>query len=302
YATYLRGINFGLFIRTNLLSITSTTTTGDMVLDYDTTVLTYQIVCMVGVLIMAFLSRKNKRKWVAPIVFILYTNVLVLISQSGFRYFDNDLLNEISPVLLACSLSFIFYIFFYFLNTKLRRVEIPNRLSAPFIIVIFFLVAFYTQRDLSNRTIKSASISKNILEAYQLVKDDYIPYGYAIVNANDLLPFSKGSHIFLSYDEFVNAYPARDSIYFENKDDEAFLRSNTEFIIPNSLLVFIYEDVTKEFAAKITIDPAMNEKVLDEIEMLRGRGREVRLFYTKGSVRIYEIVNNPRAAKIEELL
>ncbi len=302
FAAYRNEVDFGVFFRSNLLSVTSTTTTGNMVLDYDSLVLTFQIVCLVGGVIMFFLFRKNPRKWASPLSFIIYVNVLVFYSKLGLDYFDRDLLNEISPILLACSLSLIFYIIYYYFNTEIKRIEIPDMISVPIIFITFFGCAYFSQQGLLKRGVKTGTISKNMLEAYQMVKDNYIPYGYAVVNANNMLPISKGSHNFLSYNDFVTSYPERDSIYFQFKNDEDFLVRNTEYIIPNSVLIFLYENVTNEFAAKVTINPEMNELVKLEIEALRAKGREVRLFFDKGNLKVYEVVNNPGEARIMELL
>lgn len=302
YSAYEKDIDYGLFIRSNLLSVSASTTTVNMALDYDSTVFAFQVLSLVAVIVMFFLYRNNSRKWVSPMVFIIYVNALVLWGKTGFIYFDNDLLNEISPILLACSLSFVFYIAYYFLNSKVIRVEISDAVSAPLIFILFFALAYFTQQPLLQRTQKRGTLSKNILEAYEKVKDSYIPYGYAVVNANNLIPMSRGSHHFISYDDFVENYPERDSVYFQYKEDKDFLVRNTEYILPNSLLIFIYENVSSEFAAKVRVSKETNKNVLIEIDRLRKKGREVRLFYKKDNLRVYEIVNNPGEAKIDELL
>ena len=302
YSAFQNEVDFGLFLRSNLLAITASTTTGNMILNYDKLIFIFQIISLIGLAIMFYLFRQKRRKWASPIAFILYVNVLILLSQLGLDYFDKDLFNEILPVFIACSLSLIFYLIFYYFNTEVTRMEISDWISAPLIFILFFAGAYYSQQELLQRTVKTGTLSKNILEAYEKIKKSYLPYGYAVVNANNMLPISRGSHGFLSYDDFVETYPVRDSIYFEYKEDEDFLRRNTEYIIPNSLLVFLYDNVSAEFAAKVRVNPLTNQRVMNEIENLRGKGREVRLFFEKGNLRVYEIVNNPGQAKIEELL
>lgn len=302
YSAYVKDIDFGLFFRSNLISVTTSTTTRNMIMGYDQLIFIFQILSLVGVLTMSILYRKNRRKWKSPLVFIIYVNVLILYSRSGFAYFDYDLFNEVLPVFMACSLSFIFYLVYYFFNTGLKRVAMTDWISAPLIFIFFFAGAYYSQQQLLQRAKKTGTLSKNILEAYQLINGSFIPFGYAVVNANNMLPISKGSHYFISYDEFIESYPERDSVYFEYKNDKEFLERNTQFIIPNSVLVFMYDNESSEFAAKVRVNPRTKLSVLSEMEILKSKGRDVRLFFQKDNLRIYEIINNPKAAKIEELL
>lgn len=302
YAAYMKDIDFGLFLRSNLISVTTSTTTGNMIMEYDRLVFIFQILSMLGIVAMSILYRKNRRKWKSPLVFIVYVNVLILYSRVGFSYFDYDLFNEVLPVFIACALSLIFYLIYYFFNTGLKRIQITDWISAPLIFLLFLAGAYYSQQQLVRRAAKTGTLSKNILEAYQLINGSFIPYGYAVVNANIMLPISSGSHYFISYDEFVESYPERDSIYFEYRNDKEFLERNTQFIVPNSVLVFMYENESSEFAAKVRVNPSTKIRVLSEMETLKSKGREVRLFFEKDNLKIYEIINNPKAAKIEELL
>lgn len=297
----VQGFDFGLFFRSNLLAVSASTSIGNMIYTYDFIVLAYQIVSMLTCVLMFILYLKKKNKWGAPIMFLLYINVMILISKSGFVYFDIDLFNEISPVLLACSVALLFYVIYYHFSHYFQ-VKISDWYSAPLIFGLFISTAYFSQRSLIEREENSNTVSKNILEAYELIKANYIPYGYAVVNDNNMLPISKGSHIFISYKDFVDDYTARDSVYFANKEDKEFLDANTEYLVPNSLLVFVYEEFSNEFDAKVDIDPEQTKRVLAQLKSLELKGRNVRVFYRNKGLVIYEIVNNPNAAKIDELL
>ncbi|WP_420385703.1 hypothetical protein [Roseivirga sp.] len=302
YSAHVKEMDFWLFVRSNLLSITATTTTGNMILGYDTILAIYQVVSSVAIVIMTILFRRNRRKWASPLAFLVYVNVLILFSKSGFDYFDKDLFNEVLPVFIACSFGLVFYLIYYYFNTRVTRIRISDWFSAPLIFALFFGGAYFSQKSLLSQSGRTGQLSKNVLEAYQMIKASYIPYGYAVVNANNMLPMSKDSHNFISYDDFVDSYPERDSIYFEYKDDRDFLVRNTEYIVPNSLLVFVYDNVSVEFNSKITINPTLNQRVAGEIETLRQKGREIRLFFQKDNLKVFEIVNNPGQAKLEEML
>lgn len=297
----LQDFDFGLFFRSNLLAVRATTTTSNMVLPYDTIVLLFQIISLSLTAIMLLSYRKKKNKWAAPIVLMVYINVLILMSQAGFVYFDMDLFNETSPVLLACSLGVAYYVV-YFYYTKYFPTLHSNWVLPPAIFVVFTAISYFSQRTLLERASNANLLSKNVLEAYELIKANYIPYGYAVVNDNELLPISKGSHIFMSYTDFVNDYPERDSIYFANQTNKTFLEENTEYIVPNSVLVFVFQEGNSDFDLEIDLDDNVNQQVVNYLSLLEQTGRPIRVFYNKGGLKVYEIINNPNAAKITELL
>lgn len=297
----LQGFDFGLFFRSNLLSVRATTTTDNMLIAGESIILLFQSISLLLSVVMFFLYRKTKNKWAAPLVFLLYINLMILISQSGFIYFDIDLFNEITPILLACSLAIAYYLLSYIYGHYFKT-YISNWVLPPAMFLAFVAVSYFSQRSLLDRASNANSLSKNVLEAYEMIKASYIPYGYAVVNDSELLPISKGSHIFMSYADFVRDYPERDSIFFNNRENTDFLEANSQYILPNSVLVFVFQDKADEFDLEIKLDSDIYPGIINELSELEQKGRSIRIFYNKGGLIVYEIVNNPNQAKIIELL
>ena len=50
------------------------------------------------------------------------------------------------------------------------------------------------------------------------------------------------------------------------------------------------------------IEEEVQDDVVRLVNDLRLRGRPIRLFYEKDNLRVYEIVNKPKEARIKELL
>ncbi|MHA7102077.1 hypothetical protein [Roseivirga pacifica] len=302
-ACYRNDVDFWMFFRSNLLSVSATTTTDNLLFSYSYLILSFQVISLISVVVMTVLFSKKSVKWASPLMFIIYVNGLILLSRLDLGFFDIDLFNEVLPIFIACSIGLAFYIIYYFFNTGVRHIEIPDKLSAPLLFMGFIAGAFYSQQTLFTRVNQNDNIlSKDILEAYQKIHDGFIPYGFAVINANTMQPISRGSHNFISYEDFVENYPQRDSVYFANKEDKEFLRQNTEYIIPNSLLVFVYDSVPSEFAGKVPIDESLLQRVDGQLKAFESNGRTVRLFFEKGDLKVYEIVNNPSQAKLSELL
>ncbi|WP_068414530.1 hypothetical protein [Roseivirga echinicomitans] len=303
YAFYLyrEGADFLQFIMSNLLSVTSSTYTSNMMLPYDDLMRIIQIVSLVAVLVM-FLMMKKKDKWASLIAFIVYVNVLILISFQDYRYFDHDLLNEILPVFISIVLGITFYLIMYLFVTKVKKVFMPEGFAVVLIFVLFASAAFFGQKDLFSKEEPTSRLSKDVIAAYQEISSGFLPYSYAVVNSNTLRPLSTDSHNFLTYRDFLGEYAVRDSVYFANKEDKEFLRANTQYIIPNSLLVFIYDLTNEDDFIQLAVYLDLTDEVTERMEKLRSEGRTIRVFFQKGDLTVYEIVNNPGQAKINELL
>ncbi len=299
---YREGTDFLQFIISNLLSVTSSTYTSNMILPYDEMIRIVQVVSLVVVVAMLLMMKSKKDKWASLIAFVIYVNVLIFISFLNNRYFDQDLFNEVLPVFITIILGIAIYLFMYLFVTKVKRVHMPDGLAVVFIFVLFGLGAFFSQKSLFSNEEATSRLSKNVIAAYQEISSSFLPYSYAVVNSNTLQPLSTNSHNFLTYRDFMGEYAVRDSVYFANQKDKDFLRANTQYIIPNSLLVFIYDIESEDDFSKRAVYLHMTDEVMLRIEKLRSEGRTIRVFFQKGDLTVYEIVNNPGEARINELL
>ncbi len=304
YAFYLyqEGADFLQFIISNLLSVTSSTYTSNMMLPYDDLMRVVQIISLVAVLVMFLMMKSKNDKWASLIAFIAYVNVLILISFQNYRYFDHDLLNEILPVFISIVLGIAFYLIMYLFVTQVKKVFMPEGFAVILIFVIFASAAFFGQKNLFSKEEPTSRLSKNIIAAYQEISSGFLPYSYAVVNSNTLRPLSTDSHNFLTYRDFLGEYAVRDSVYFANKEDKEFLRANTQYIVPNSLLVFIYDITNEDDFIQFAVYLDLTDEVTERMNKLRGKGRTIRVFFQKGDLTVYEIVNNPGEARINELL
>ena len=293
------GIDFGLFLRTNLLSVSTTTSKVNMLLEYDVLLKSIQAVSLFVLIVKFFLWRMNKKKWAASMVFLLYINVLILLTLLDLSYLDGDMFNEVSPVFLACALGLLFHLVFYFFNKTVTRLEIRDYVSIPLIFSTLLMVAYVTQPALIDREQLQSSFNIEVIDAYEQIDEEYMPMSYAVVNTNDLIPLSVNSHQFITYDDFLTEYNYRDSVFFAHKNDLAFLKANNEIIVPNSLLVFVYKAVQSEY---LHIDLPLVDGVKRNIELLQARGREGRIIYTSAYFDVYEIINTPNASLISEML
>ena len=140
------------------------------------------------------------------------------------------------------------------------------------------------------------------MKAYQRISSDFLPYSYAVINSSALLPISVDSHNFITYKDFTSSYSARDSVYFANEKNKNFLRQNTEYILPSSLLVFVYNNVEKLEFNGVSVGNDLVLAVSHQLDLLRNRGRDITVFYQGDKLTVYEVINNPGESRIDEML
>ncbi|MGW8121256.1 hypothetical protein ACV07N_01255 [Roseivirga echinicomitans] len=304
YALYLNreGADFIQFITSNILSVSSSTYTSNMLLPYDDLIKIVQLVSLVIVVVMFILLKSKRGKWTSLIAFVIYMNVLILISSLNLRYFDLDLFNEVLPVFIAIILGITIYLIMYLFVTKVKTVFMPDGYAVVLIFLLFASGAYYSQKNLFIKEETNSSMAKSVIAAYQEISSSFLPYSYAVVNSNTLQPLSANSHNFLTYRDFLGEYAVRDSVYFANKENKEFLRANTQYIIPNSLLVFIYDITNEAGFDQLLRYLELTPDVMTRIEKNKSEGRTIKIFFQKGDLTVYEIVNNPGQARINELL
>lgn len=297
-----KGVDFSGFISSNLLAVSASTTTSSMIFSYDVLLKSIQAVSLVSIIVMFFMLRTMLDKWAGLISFLIYVNILILYAILDLSYFDNDLFNEVLPVFISIALGIVIYLLMYFFVTSVKEVRFSNAIAVVIIFSIILPLAYFSQRNLLNQDDRTSTINKEVLKAYQRISSDFLPYSYAVINSNALQPISVDSHNFITYRDFTTSYMERDSVYFANRKNKIFLRQNTEYILPNSLLVFVYNDTERLEFNGASVENDLVLAVNQQMDKLRNKGREMRVFYQGSKLTVYEVVNNPGEARIEEML
>jgi hypothetical protein len=167
-------------------------------------------------------------------------------------------------------------------------------------LLVFSGILFTQITPLQN--IKSSDKTpRMVLDAYDKILHEYFPNSYAVVNDNIAQTMSVNKHFFINYEDFLFSYLDSDSIYHHNRKKPRFFVENPQYVIPKSVLVFVYHDNTEtenHFADQNQLEPLLKE----HINTLEKRGRNVSLYYESPYVNVYEIVNEPKSSKIDDLI
>ena len=113
---------------------------------------------------------------------------------------------------------------------------------------------------------------------------------------------SRDEHFFINYNEFINTYAIRDSVYCENIDNLEFLHKNPDLILPNSVFVFVTKKSVENINYDLQTPKEVSDIVVSQIELLKARGRTIRLYYDDDILSVYEIINKDKSSKLNDLI
>ncbi|MCB0443857.1 MAG: hypothetical protein KDC50_07385, partial [Flavobacterium sp.] len=293
--------DFLIFLQSSLISVSSFTYMPNLIVPFDELLQYYQYGSLFSIVILPFLIWYKKELWKPSLVFMLYFNVLVAFNFIQIEWIDSDLLRlalaVFVPICFGISVAVLLRLLFP-LYKGLLRFKIPLAVG----MAVFALGGIvFTQITPLNNIKTSDKTPRMVLDAYDKILHEYFPHSYAVVNDNVAQTMSINKHFFINYEDFLFGYLESDSIYHRNRKKPKFFIENPQYVIPKSILVFVYHDNSEkanQFADQNQLEPLLKE----HIKTLEKRGREVSLYYESPYVNVYEIVNEPKSSKIDDLI
>lgn len=293
--------DFIIFLQSSLISVNSFTYMPNLMVPFEELITYYQYGSLFGIIILPILIWFKKEEWKPSFVFLLYFNLLIALYFLGYEWIDKDslrlALSVFIPIFFGITASVLLRLF-SFLTKYLYKLKYTFATIASIGILSGII---YFQKDIFNNVNTSDKTPRMVLDAYDEILHEYFPFSYAVVNDNIAQTLSINKHFFINYEDFLYGYLESDEMYHKNKKKPNFLVENPQYVIPKSILVFVYHDNTERnnhFADQSEIEPLL----MDQIETLKKRGREVSLFYKSPYVNVYEIVNEPKSSKIDDLI
>lgn len=312
--------DFMFFIHSNLISTHTFTYLPNLSFSYPKLILMYQISSGLGIIGMVFLQIFKKENWKTSLALMLLFNGIILLTYLNSNWLDTDLIISIIPVFLPITIGLNVALLIRFFAFKsefsTKNKFVLNGIS----IVVFLLILFFIQKESLQKLKTTDRTPTTVLNAYDQISRSYIPYSYAVVNVNSAELISTNKHFFISYDYFINNYKYRDSIFNAHKKDPHFFVKNPKMVLPNSIFVFVYNDLTKNNPtdkSKISHHYVLDindpeslfsegsrnaQKVQTIIDDLKQKGRDVNLYFSSKEVSVFELINVPKKSKIEDLI
>lgn len=293
--------DFLIFLQSSLISVTAFTYMPNLVIPVDELLKYYQYGSLFSIIILPFLIWYKKEEWKPSLVFMLYFNLLVTLSFIQVEWIDTDLLRLALSVFIPICFGISIAVFLRLLFPLYKRYLKFKIAIAVIVSLLVFGGILITQIAPLQNIKRSDKTPRMVLDAYDKILHEYFPHSYAVVNDNIAQTMSINKHFFINYEDFLFSYLDSDSIYHHNRKKPKFLIENPQYVIPKSVLVFVYHDNTEtenHFADQNQLEPLLKE----HINTLEKRGRNVSLYYESPYVNVYEIVNEPKSSKIDDLI
>lgn len=288
------------FLHSNLISISSYTYIPQLIIPFDVLIGYFQIISLAGIVLLLvykfILKEKNLN---ASFAFLLYFNALVAISRiPDVSWLDLDLMNEALSVLMHIVVGINIAIVLRMFKALSDRAAKLNPVAVASVMALMLYASVHFQKNVINKLDRIDTTPKQVLDAYDKISTTFFPFSYAVVNDNNTQAISTNKHYFMNYTDFLYEYPKQDSIYFANIKDPNFLKLKPEYALPKSVLLFVFSGKSGAYGA----DGDISELLLDEVRSLQKKGRQVKLFYRKENVSVYEIINEPGESKVVDLI
>lgn len=303
-ATLYYNINFRSFITSNLLAINLFTHLPDLILPYNELIKVYQAISFFSVVLMIFLI-KQRQQWLNSLLFILYFNALLLINSLDFFWIDEDLirlsLTVFIPVVIGIPFALISKIILQISKTQSQKFKSKYSYAVLAVFTILFFILKPIIHDGKDKT-DSNRHSKLVLEAYEKISQNYLPFSYTVVNNHRNSVLSLNKHFYMPYSTFNDIYLGKDAVYHNNINDKLFFKQNPDKILTNSVFIFVHnlDDVNISKSVFYTNNEMNN--VTKKLDILKSRGRKVNVIYNKETLKVLELVNKAKSSKINDLL
>jgi len=288
------------FLKVNLIEISSFTYLPHLIIPYDSLINLLLIASIISISSIVKMYYYNGIVNRMSLLFLIYYIALMILYRLNLVLIDVDLFYRAMAVITPLIIGVNLLVYSKFIKSFFKFQSQHTKYLFPSVLLLMLSsICYASQHKVLFAISKAKNNSKEILEVYNNINNDYLPYTYAVVNNDQAQLFSVQKHFFISYDNFNSDYIKRDSVYQKYKNDNETLKKHPEYSLPRSVLVFMYKKGLKT-NMKDNIDRTKNIKVL--IDILKQKEREVTIFYESESIKVYEIVNEPKSSKIVDLI
>ncbi|MDO6604153.1 hypothetical protein [Arenibacter palladensis] len=299
---YLNHMSFYEFLRSNIIQVNSYAYYPQLIVPLEQMLMYYNGIGLIALLMVMPLFLKNRKKWTLGITFLLFLNLFNLIQYLEFDWLDMDLFYMSLSVFVSIVLGTIIGMLVYYFGISIPRSPKKRAITLTFLFFGCTIGAYFSNGYFNYGNKKSDKLKMNLLEVYDTLSSDYLPYSYAIVNQDYGQNLSINEHHFMNYSDFLNTYTKRDSIYQIYKEDKKFLEKNSEYILPNSVFVVITKSNNNFEILELGTPEQVAEEIVIQLEVLKSKGRIINVFRKDDYFTVYEIINKEKSSNLNDLI
>jgi hypothetical protein len=295
-------MDFDAYLMSSLVSMSAYSYFPQLVYPLKTIVQYMQYLSWFGILLGLGLQLLKRGSWTNSLAFLLFFNLMIILPEMKISWVDVEKIKVVFIVFfpLVCGFCLAMLLSAFEVVTKplvrLQPLTIMLVLSAG----LFY--SFKYQDKPIAKLILSDTIPKEILNGYDKIAQIFYANTYTVVNTPAAQVISTNRHGFMNYEFFLSEYLVKDALYFQNKKNKLFLAANPNVVLPNSVLVFVSAKAKSTDNGVVAEHAQLKKSLLETLQTLKNRGRKVIVFYQTDLLTVYEIINEPGASKIHDLV
>ncbi len=299
---YVNEKSFLDFLRSSLILVNSYTYFPQLIVVPEKLVLCYLAFCFVVLAMVIPLWNRKRERWGAAQVFLIFTMLFLTLRYFQFTWVDIDMYYESLSPLMVIVLGIFLGAGQQYWNLKIPEDNYLKGITLAFIFLATVGFGYATNGFFQYDYREIDELKADILKVYDDLSSKNMPYSYAIVNQQYGQFLSTNEHHFINYNVFLNNYPERDSVYQIKKEDKRFLAENPDYILPQSVFVFITKTDPSESKYHLATPTKTAFNVKRQLDLLEEKGREIAIFYEDEYLAVYEIVNKKNASNLNDLI
>jgi hypothetical protein len=298
---YYFGYDFQLFINSSLIAVSSYTYFPHLVLPYNL-LMGYYLFISVGLIVFLLVMTYGfKESWRESFTFLILFIFLILLSNVNNQWLDKELVRQAIAIYIPIFVGIAVAVLLRIMYPLYKKVMFVKPYFAILTIITLSIGAVYFQQPEFAKLKQSDPISRKILDAYENISSKYFSFSYAVVNDYVAHSISTNQHFFINYDEFIEDYLHKDYLYFKNLKSKDYFKKNPQNVLPKSVIVFVYKQKS-ETIVSLEKSLEISGEVLKQLDALKKRGRKINTIYSNDVFDVYEIVNKPNEARINDLI
>jgi len=302
---YLNNIDFLVYFLDNIIVIESYSDMPQLLLPEDRLRNIYMVFGFTALLAIVLLMVFFKSRTRAALTFSVFYIAFLFINTLDIMWLDEDLFNQtltiLVPIIIGVNVGL------YYKIIKLLGVSntiLVKAFSLSALVIIGYLSYQSYFHSLDERNFKNVDQLKiDLLKAYDQLSTYQMQNTYAVVNQPYGFRLSSKEHVFINYDDFLDSYLKRDSTFQKIKNNKKLLLENPEFILPNSVFVFVSDTTIMNSKDRLLRTPRKTAIALDRVlSTLKQRGNLVNTYFQSESLKVYEIVNRKQGSNLNEMI
>ena len=290
-----------MFLNSSLVAASAYTYFPHLIMPYNILMIYYLLFSLGLIVFLLVLTYGFKENWHEAFSFLLLFIFLILLSNVKNEWIDNEMIKQAIAVFIPIFIGILVAVFLRITYPVYKKFVFAKTYFAIVLSAGLVYAAIYFQES-EFKKIKQSDIStRMVLNAYERISSEYFPFSYAVVNASSTYAISTNQHFFINYEYFLRDYLTKDYQYYKNIKNKKFFRKYPEYVLPKSVIVFVYKK-------KLTGTTALNEGfsfksgVEKQIKELKNRGRKIEVIYKNEAFDVYEIINKPKESRLNDLI